>query len=461
MKHTDICDLKRDYDKLIGSEVTLCGWIKTMRNSKQICFIEINDGTSLSNVQIVIDKENFEDTYGVLKQIVGASLKVSGLIVASPGSKQPFEVAAKQIEVLGSAPADYPLQKKAHSLEYLRTIPHLRVRTNTFNAMFRLRSQLAYAVHDFFRANNFVYVHTPIITGSDCEGAGEVFNVTVHNYGDVFASQEEYDATDFFRRKSGLTVSGQLEGETMAMGLGKIYTFGPTFRAENSFTPKHAAEFWMIEPEVAFADLNDIIDLAQRMIKYITNHCLATCSDELVFFRDFFEKGLLDKLDTVANSEYAVCDYTEAITLLEKADRKFDYPVSWGLDLQTEHERYLTEEIFKRPTFVVNYPKEIKSFYMKQNPDGKTVAASDLLVPGIGEIIGGSQREDDYGKLIEVMQSRGMNLDDYKYYLDLRKYGSAPHSGYGLGFDRMLMYITGIGNIRDTIPYPRTTGSLL
>ncbi|MBR5996146.1 MAG: asparagine--tRNA ligase [Eubacteriaceae bacterium] len=460
MEHIDICDLKRDYEKYKDGVVTVCGWVRTMRNSKQTCFIELNDGTALSNVQIVVDKNTFSDADNIVRQTIGTSLKVEGDMVLTPENKQPFEISARNIEVLGESPSDYPLQKKAQTLEFLRTIPHLRVRTNTFNAMFRLRSELAYGIHDFFRANNFTYVHTPIITGSDCEGAGEVFNVTAHKYGEKFESEEEFDATDFFRRKAYLTVSGQLEGETMAMGLGKIYTFGPTFRAENSYTPKHAAEFWMIEPEVAFADLEDILDLAQRMIKHITKHCLDKCGDELVFFRDFYEKGLLDKLDIVANSDYAMCEYSEAVELLNKADKKFEYPVSWGTDLQTEHERYLTEEIFKRPTFVINYPKDIKAFYMKQNPDGKTVAASDLLVPGIGEIIGGSQREDDYDKLTSAMTDRGMDLSLYTNYLDLRKYGSVPHAGYGLGFDRMLMYITGIGNIRDTIPYPRTTGSM-
>ena len=413
----------------------------------------------MKNVQIVIDKTTFTDE-SVMKQNVGAALEVKGKVVKSLNEKQPFEISPKEINVLGVSPSDYPLQKKAHSLEFLRTIPHLRVRTNTFNAMFRLRSALAVAIHDFFRSENFTYVHTPIITGSDCEGAGEVFRVTTQPANAKFDTDEDYFAQDFFKKRAGLTVSGQLEGETMAMALSKIYTFGPTFRAENSNTARHAAEFWQIEPEVAFADLNDIIGLATRMIKSITKQVLETCPDEIAFFEKFYEKGLTAKLKNIVESEFAVLDYTEAIEILKKSGKEFNYPVSWGLDLQTEHERYLTDEVYKRPVFVINYPKDIKAFYMKQNDDGKTVAATDLLVPGVGEIIGASQREDDYDKLFQVMTERGMNVEEYKYYLDLRKFGSAPHSGYGLGFERMLMYITGIGNIRDTIAYPRTAGYL-
>lgn len=459
MKHIDVSELCVNYDKYMDKPITVCGWIKSVRNSKQTCFIDLNDGTGMKNIQIVIDKSGDYDE-NVTKQNVGAALAVDGTVVKSINEKQPFEIKPDKITVLGESPSDYPLQKKAHSLEFLRTIPHLRARTNTFNAMFRLRSELAMAIHEFFNGENFTYVHTPLITGSDCEGAGEVFRVTTQPANAKYDSDEEYFAKDFFKRKAGLTVSGQLEGETMAMALSKIYTFGPTFRAENSNTARHAAEFWQIEPEVAFADLNDIIDLATRMIKYITNYVLSKCPNEIAFFEQFYEKGLTDKLKNIVDSEFAVIDYSEAIDILKESKKEFSYPVEWGLDLQTEHERYLTDEVYKRPVFVINYPKDIKAFYMKQNPDGKTVAATDLLVPGVGEIIGASQREDNYEKLYNVMMERGMNIEDYKYYLDLRKFGSAPHSGYGLGFERMLMYITGIGNIRDTMAYPRTAGYL-
>lgn len=459
MKHIDVSELCVNYDKYMDKPITVCGWIKSVRNSKQTCFIDLNDGTGMKNIQIVIDKSGDYDE-NVTKQNVGAALAVDGTVIKSINEKQPFEIKPDKITVLGESPSDYPLQKKAHSLEFLRTIPHLRARTNTFNAMFRLRSELAMAIHEFFNGENFTYVHTPLITGSDCEGAGEVFRVTTQPANAKYDSDEEYFAQDFFKRRAGLTVSGQLEGETMAMALSKIYTFGPTFRAENSNTARHAAEFWQIEPEVAFADLNDIIDLATRMIKYITNYVLSKCPNEIAFFEQFYEKGLTDKLKNIVDSEFAIIDYSEAIDILKESKKEFNYPVEWGLDLQTEHERYLTDEVYKRPVFVINYPKDIKAFYMKQNPDGKTVAATDLLVPGVGEIIGASQREDDYEKLYNVMMERGMNIEDYKYYLDLRKFGSAPHSGYGLGFERMLMYITGIGNIRDTMAYPRTAGYL-
>ena len=460
MKHTDLCDIHKQYKELIGTEMTVCGWIKSIRDSKQVCFIELNDGTSMKNLQVVIDKASFADVDTVLKQNTGASLAVHGKLVESINPKQPFELHPDKIDVLGEVPEDYPLQKKAHSLEFLRTIPHLRGRTNTFAAMFRVRSQLAAAIHEFFRGRNFTYVHTPIITGSDCEGAGEIFHVTTHVFGEDIKSAEEYAATDFFKRTAGLTVSGQLEGEAMALSLSKIYTFGPTFRAENSNTPRHAAEFWQIEPEVAFADLYDIIELATAMIKHITNSVLVNCPEEIDFFERFYEKGLKDKLLNIVNSEFAVVEYTEAIELLKKSGKQFDYPVDWGLDLQTEHERYLTDEVFKRPVFVINYPKDIKSFYMKLNPDGKTVAATDLLVPGVGEIIGASQREDDYDLLMKQITDRKMTMDDYVWYTDLRRFGSVPHAGYGLGFERMLMYITGIGNIRDTIPFPRAKNLL-
>ncbi len=460
MKHTDICDIFKDCSKYLGNELTVCGWAKLIRDSKNVGFIELNDGTSLTNLQIVIDKESFENADDVLRQNVGAAMIVKGTLIESLNPKQPVELTPSGIEVVGVSPNDYPLQKKKHSMEFLRTIPHLRARTNTFNAMFRIRSELAKAIHDFFQGRNFTYVHTPIITGSDCEGAGEIFRVTTHEYSTPYETEEEYYANDFFKQKAGLTVSGQLEGEALAMALGKIYTFGPTFRAENSNTTRHAAEFWQIEPEVAFADLFDIIELATDMLKYIVKHVYDNCPEELSFFERFYEKGLKDKLLNIINSDFAVIEYTEAVDILMKADCDFAYPVSWGCDLQTEHERYLTDIVYKRPVFVINYPKDIKSFYMKLNPDGKTVAATDLLVPGVGEIIGASQREDNYDLLLEQIKSRGMTQSDYEWYLELRKFGSAPHSGYGLGFERILMYITGIGNIRDTAAFPRTKGFL-
>lgn len=461
MKHTDLCDIFSLCESFIDTEVTVCGWIRSIRDSKAVGFIALSDGTSLKNLQVVIDKENFENADDILHQTVGTSVSVTGKLIKSLNEQQPIELHPTKVDVLGTCPLDYPLQKKKHSMEFLRTIPHLRGRTNTFNAMFRVRSSLAKAIHDFFQERNFTYVHTPIITGSDCEGAGEIFRVTTHEFETPYKTAEEYYANDFFKRKAGLTVSGQLEGEALALSMGKIYTFGPTFRAEKSNTPRHAAEFWQIEPEVSFADLNDIIELATDMIKYITKSVLDSCPDEIDFFEKFFEKGLKEKLQNIVDSEFVVIEYTEAIELLLKADMEFQYPVSWGIDLQTEHERYLTDRVFKRPVFVINYPKEIKSFYMKLNPDGKTVAATDLLVPGVGEIIGASQREDNFDLLLEQIESRGMTKDDYDWYLELRKFGSAPHSGYGLGFERMLLYITGVGNIRDTAAFPRTTGSLV
>ena len=456
MKHIDMCDIFASPEKYIDTDITVCGWVRSVRDSKTVGFVALNDGTCLTGMQIVVDKENAPEALVALKQGVGASLSVEGKLVKSMNDQQPFELNATAVTVLGGCPEDYPLQKKKHSLEFLRTIPHLRGRTNTFNAMFHIRSELAKAIHAFFASRNFTYVHTPIITGSDCEGAGEIFRVTTQPYNAEYKSEEDYFDNDFFGKKVGLTVSGQLEGEAMAMALGKIYTFGPTFRAENSNTSRHAAEFWQIEPEVAFADLNDIIELATAMIKSITDHVLKNCPAEIDFFEKFFEKGLKDKLQNIVDSEFAVLDYTEAISILEKADQDFAYPVFWGADLQTEHERYLTDIVFKRPVFVINYPKDIKSFYMKLNPDGKTVAATDLLVPGVGEIIGASQREDNYDLLMDQITSRGMRMSDYEWYMELRKFGSAPHSGFGLGFERMLMYVTGIGNIRDTAPFPRT-----
>ena len=453
MEHIDIRHIleKTEY---LGKTVTVCGWVRTSRESKTMAFAELNDGTSLTHIQIVIDRE--ATTYPATALRLGTALKVVGEVVeARQGS---VEINAAEIEILGECPPDYPLQKKRHTLEYLRTIPHLRVRANTFNAVFRVRSVMAGAIHNYFQSRNYTYVHTPLITGSDCEGAGEMFKVTTIGYSEVYKSEEEYYADDFFGRKAGLSVSGQLEGEVAAMAFGKIYTFGPSFRAENSNTPRHVAEFWHVEPEVAFADLFDIIGIAEDMIKTIIKEVMDKCPEELKFFDKHFENGLLDKLNGIIENKFEILDYTKAIELLKESGKEFVYPVEWGSDLQTEHERYITEEVFKKPVFVINYPKDIKSFYMKQNPDGKTVAATDLLVPGVGEIIGCSEREADLDKLLDAMRVRGMNEEDYTDYIELRKFGSVPHSGFGLGFERILMYVTGISNIRDVILYPRTVG---
>ena len=455
MKHTDIKQLFTD-KSLIGTNVTVCGWVRTSRDSKNVAFLELNDGTSLKHLQIVLDKATIPDVSAYMP--IGTSLKVEGTPVES--ERNGVEINATALTVLGTCPGEYPLQKKRHTLEFLRTIPHLRVRTNTFNAIFRVRSVMAEAIHRYFQERNYVYVNTPLITASDCEGAGEMFKVTTIGYSEEYKSAEEYYANDFFGKRAGLSVSGQLEGEMAAMAFGKIYTFGPSFRAENSNTPRHVAEFWHVEPEVAFAELPDIIEIAQEMIKYIIADVMEKCPDELAFFEKFFEQGLTDKLRGVVENEFKVLDYTEAIAILEKADMEFKYPVSWGCDLQTEHERYITEEVFKKPVFVTNYPKDIKSFYMKQNPDGKTVAATDLLVPGVGEIIGCSEREADLDKLLAAMEERGMNLEDYQDYLDLRRFGSVPHSGFGLGFERIIMYVTGVSNIRDVLLFPRTVGGI-
>ncbi len=455
MKHIDIKALYTD-PAYIGQQVTVCGWVRTSRDSKNVAFLEMNDGTSLKHLQIVLDKEKLADVSAYMP--LGTSLKVEGTLVAS--ERNGVEVNAETVEVLGVCPGDYPLQKKRCTLEFLRTIPHLRVRTNTFNAIFRVRSVMADAIHRYFQERNYVYVHTPLITASDCEGAGEMFKVTTIGYSDRYKSAEEYYADDFFGQRAGLSVSGQLEGEMAAMAFGKIYTFGPSFRAENSNTPRHVAEFWHVEPEVAFAELPDIIEIAQEMIKYIIADVMDKCPEELSFFDKFFEKGLIDKLKHVVDTDFEILDYTDAIALLEKADVDFKYPVSWGCDLQTEHERYITEQVFRKPVFVTNYPKDIKSFYMKQNPDGKTVAATDLLVPGVGEIIGCSEREADYDKLIAAMEARGMDMAAYQDYIDLRKFGSVPHSGFGLGFERILMYVTGTANIRDAQLFPRTVGGI-
>ena len=444
----------------MGTEVTVCGWIRSLRDSKSFGFISLQDGTCFPQLQIVFDEhlDNFTD---IAKCNIGAALTVTGTLVATPQAKQPFEIQACAISVEGSSTPDYPLQKKRHTMEYLRTLPHLRPRTNTFQAVFRMRSLIAYAIHQFFQERDFVYVHTPIITGSDCEGAGEMFQVTTLDLAQPPRTEKDgidYKE-DFFGKPVNLTVSGQLNGEAYAMAFQNIYTFGPTFRAENSNTTRHAAEFWMIEPEMAFADLQDDMDMAEEMLKYIISYVMKEGKDELAFFNQFIDKGLLERLNHVLHSEFGHVTYTEAIGLLEKHNDHFQYPVSWGCDLQTEHERYLTENLFQRPVFVTDYPKEIKAFYMKLNPDGKTVAAMDCLVPGIGEIIGGSQREDHYDTLLERMKESGLNPDDYAFYLDLRKYGSAAHAGFGLGFERCVMYLTGMENIRDVLPFPRTVGN--
>ena len=450
-------ELFKNREEYLDKKVTVGGWIRSIRDSKTFGFIVVNDGSYFEPLQIVYhDKmENFQE---ISKQNVGAAIVVTGTLVATPQAKQPFEIQADEITVEGASAPDYPLQKKRHSFEYLRTISHLRPRTNTFQAVFRVRSLCAYAIHRFFQEQGFVYVHTPLITGSDCEGAGEMFQVTTLDMNNVPTDDKgavDY-SQDFFGKETNLTVSGQLNCETFAQAFRNVYTFGPTFRAENSNTTRHAAEFWMIEPECAFADLNDNMDLAEAMLKYVIRYVLENAPEEMNFFNSFIDKGLLDRLNHVINSEFGHVTYTEAVELLEKNNDKFDYKVFWGCDLQTEHERYLTEEIFKKPVFVTDYPKEIKAFYMKMNEDNKTVAAMDCLVPGIGEIIGGSQREDDIEKLEKRMDELGLKKEDYDFYLDLRKYGSTRHSGFGLGFERCVMYLTGMGNIRDVIPFPRT-----
>ena len=460
MELTNIREIFRNKDKFADKEVTIGGWVRSNRNSKNFGFIVVNDGTFFEPIQVVYGNglENYDE---VGKINVGAAIIVRGTLVLTPDAKQPFEIQAAEVTVEGASTPDYPLQKKRHTFEYLRTISHLRPRTNTFEAVFRVRSLCAYAIHKFFQERDFVYVHTPLITGSDCEGAGEMFQVTTLDLNNLPMTEEgKVDfSKDFFNKPTNLTVSGQLNGETYAMAFKNIYTFGPTFRAENSNTTRHAAEFWMIEPEIAFADLEDDMMLAESMLKYVINYVLENAPEEMAFFNNFVDKGLLDRLRNVVENDFARVTYTEAIDILSKHNDKFDYKVSWGCDLQTEHERYLTEQIYKRPVFVTDYPKEIKAFYMKLNDDGKTVAAVDCLVPGIGEIIGGSQREDDYDKLLARINELGLKEEDYKFYLDLRKYGSARHAGFGLGFERCVMYLTGMGNIRDVIPFPRTVNN--
>ena len=460
MNLIEIRELYKNQEAYLDKEITVGGWVRSIRDSKAFGFIVINDGTFFTPLQVVYhdDMENFEE---ISKLNVGAAVVVTGTLVATPQAKQPFEIQAKTVTVEGASAPDYPLQKKRHSFEYLRTIAHLRPRTNTFQAVFRVRSLTAYAIHKFFQERGFVYVHTPLITGSDCEGAGEMFQVTTMDLNNVPKNEDgsvDY-SKDFFGKETSLTVSGQLNGETYAQAFRNIYTFGPTFRAENSNTTRHAAEFWMIEPEMAFADLDDDMFVAEAMLKYVINYVLENAPEEMNFFNSFVDKGLLERLHNVVSSDFARVTYTEAVELLEKHNDKFEYKVTWGTDLQTEHERYLTEEVFKRPVFVTDYPKEIKAFYMKLNDDGKTVAAVDCLVPGIGEIIGGSQREDDYDKLKARMDELGLKEEDYKFYMDLRKYGSTRHAGFGLGFERCVMYLTGMGNIRDVIPFPRTVNN--
>ena len=459
MQRIEIANLYKNLPQ-DGQAVTLCGWAKTIRDSKKIGFIELTDGSCFKSLQVVFQADKLENYTEIAKAGTYTSLEVKGRIVLTPQAKQPFEVNADEITILGSCPSDYPLQKKRHSVEFLRTMPHLRPRTNTFSAAFRVRSAAAYAIHRFFQEQGFVYVHTPIFTGSDCEGAGEMFRVTPLDLNNVPKTEDgQVDfSQDFFKRSTQLTVSGQLEAEAMALAFGKVYTFGPTFRAEESYTPRHAAEFWMIEPEMAFADLNDYMNTAEAMTKYVIRYVLDTCPDEMAFFNQFFDKGLIERLELVANSDFGRITYTDAVELLKQHNDEFQYKVDWGTDIQTEHERYITEQVFHKPVFVTDYPKEIKSFYMRANEDGRTVAAADMLVPGIGELIGGSQREERLDVLEQRMAEIGMSTEGYEWYLELRKYGTAQHAGFGLGFERLVMYLTGIPNIRDVLPFPRTCG---
>ncbi|MCX7714427.1 MAG: asparagine--tRNA ligase [Clostridia bacterium] len=461
MTKTLVRQLFRETEKYAHKNITVSGWIRTIRISKSFGFIELNDGSFFKNLQIVLEKDKIENFNEVSKLNVGAAITASGVLDMTPDAKQPFELKSGFVEINGLSTSDYPLQKKRHTFEYLRTLAHLRPRTNTFSAVFRVRSILAYAIHKFFQERGFVYVHTPIITASDCEGAGEMFQVTTLDIEKIAQSgQQSVDySKDFFGKAANLTVSGQLNVETYCMAFRNVYTFGPTFRAENSNTTRHAAEFWMIEPEIAFADLKDDMRLAEEMLKYVISYCMENALEEMEFFNQFVDKDLLERLANVINSDFAHITYTEAIELLQKEKDKFEYSVEWGSDLQTEHERYLTEKVFGRPVFVTDYPKDIKAFYMKLNDDGKTVAAMDLLVPGVGELIGGSQREELYDVLVSRMEENGLSPEDYGWYLDLRKYGTNKHAGFGLGFERLVMYVTGMGNIRDVLPFPRTVGN--
>ena len=459
MKTIDIKQIYKTRDYL-GKEIEVVGWIRTLRDQKTFGFIELNDGSFFKNLQIVLEDKNLDTFKKVVKLPIATAIKVTGELVETPGAKQPFEIKASKVEVLAESDVSFPLQKKRHTFEYLRTIAHLRPRANAFNAVFRVRSVASFAIHKFFQESGFVYVNTPIITGSDAEGAGEMFKVTTLDLLNVPVAEGEVDFTkDFFKKDTNLTVSGQLNAEAFALAYKNVYTFGPTFRSENSNTARHAAEFWMMEPEMAFADLTDYLDNAEAMLKYVIKYVLENAPEEMEFFGSVVDKELMPKLENVIKSEFGRITYTEAIKILQESGEKFEYPVEWGHDLQTEHERYLAEKVYQKPVFVTDYPMEIKSFYMKQNPDGKTVAAADLLVPGVGELIGGSQREENYDKLVKRMDDLGMDKTEYWWYLELRKFGGVEHSGYGLGFERLLMYITGMGNIRDVIPFPRTVGT--
>ena len=461
MERVKFKDLFKNTQDYLSKPITVCGWAKTIRDSKSFGFIELNDGSYFKNCQVVFARDVITNYDEIAKQNVGACLKVVGNVILTPERNQPFEISATSVEVLGTSSPEYPLQKKRHTLEYLRTIPHLRPRTNVFNAVFKIRSQASFAIHTFFNQRGFVYVHTPIITGNDCEGAGAMFQVTTLDLDNVPTENGTVDyKQDFFGKKASLTVSGQLDVENYAMAFSNVYTFGPTFRAEHSNTVRHAAEFWMIEPELAFADLSDDMDCAEDMVKFIIENVMENCQEEIKFLNQFVDTGLIERLNNVKNNEFKRLTYTEAIEILEKVKDRFQFPVSWGTDLQSEHERYITEEVYKKPVFLMNYPKDIKAFYMRQNDDGKTVAASDLLVPGIGELIGGSQREERLDVLVKRMNECGLNPEEYKSYLDLRRFGGVVHSGFGLGFERMVMYLTGISNIRDVLPFPRTVGTL-
>ena len=461
MIRTTVKEIFLNPEKFANQEITVAGWARTIRSSNAFGFIELNDGSYFTNLQVVFEAEFLDNYNEIAKQNVGASLIVNGTLVLTPEAKQPFEIKAKKIEVEGTSTPDYPLQKKRHTLEYLRTIAHLRPRSNLFSAVFRVRSVAAFAIHKFFNERNFVYVHTPIITGSDCEGAGEMFRLTTLDLDNLPRTEDgKIDFTkDFFGKSVNLTVSGQLSAETYAMAFANVYTFGPTFRAERSNTARHAAEFWMMEPEIAFADLNDDMALAEDMIKYVVKYVMQECPAEIEFFNKFVDNTLIERLNNLVNNDFGHVTYTEAIEILEKSGKKFEYPVKWGIDLQTEHERYITEEVFGKPVFVTDYPADIKAFYMRLNDDGKTVAAMDMLVPGVGELIGGSQREERLDYLLKAMEKFNLNEEDYWWYLELRKYGGTKHAGFGLGFERLIMYITGVANIRDVESYPRTTGN--
>lgn len=460
MKRIEIRDLYKSFNQFANKEIVVCGWARTVRDSKNIAFIELNDG-AFKSVQIVVERNKVENYEDVVKENVGTSFKIKGMVIVTPNAQQPFEINASKVEILGSCDTDYPLQKKRHTIEFLRTIPTIRARGNLFNAVFRIRSVSAFAIHKFFNERNFVYVHTPIITSNDCEGAGEMFQVTTLDLDKLPMKDGKVDySQDFFGKKVSLTVSGQLHEETITHAFGKTYTFGPTFRAENSNTSRHAAEFWMMEPEMCFCDLEELMDNEEEMIKYVISYVMKECPDELAFLNKFVDTGLIDRLKNIVEHEFVRLDYSEAIKILEKVKDRFVFPVKWGTDLQSEHERYLTEEVYKKPVFLKNYPKDIKAFYMRQNDDGKTVAAVDMLVPGIGELCGGSQREERLDKLQSRIKEHGLKEEDYAWYLDTRRYGTNVHSGYGLGFERLVMYLTGISNIRDVEFFPRTVGSI-